>query len=332
MPEFRKDPFAERWVVIAPDRANRPIQLSDVDPVFATSLDPFAEGNEALTPPEAYAVRSADSCPNGPGWRVRVIPNKYPAVETAGELQTATHGLYEAMNGVGIHEVIVECPHDESNLARLSVANIRDVLGAYQNRILHVKGDARFVHALIFKNYGVFAGASLRHAHSQLIATPVIPIAIHDEIQSTRAFYDRNGNSLSDALLRQELEAGSRIVLDSEHFVVICPYASRFPFESWVLPRRQTSHFENITDGEIDDLGTVLKTSLQKLERGLNDPPYNYVIHTAPLNAPELPWFRWRIEILPRLTRIAGFEWGSGFYINHMPPEASAKLLREIEI
>ena len=329
MHEFRKDPIVQRWVVVAPDRANRPMETQDFSDVDVGRFDPFAEGNEAVTPPEVFAFRSADSVPDGPGWRVRVIPNKFPALQISGELDHQSQGIYDRMNGLGIHDVIVECPHNETSLSRLSVENIQEVFRACQIRMLDIKQDPRLVYALIFKNKGTLAGASLRHSHSQLIATPVVPIAINEELQGSLAFFQDQGRSIFDEIIRQERDAGSRIVLDTERFVAFCPYASRFPFETWVLPKQQQSHFESIQRADVEELGHVVKIVLRKIEVALNDPPYNYVIHTAPFPFPELPHYRWHMEILPRITRVAGFEWGSGFYINHMPPEDAASLLRE---
>lgn len=380
MPELRKDPLLPRWVVMAPERAKRPIQSLDQtvpastlqaphqppslqkspgnrhrglrsrstyrhlvtsklalsEPVspqsMRTAFDPFAEGNEISTPPEVLAYRYPDSLPNGPGWRVRVVPNKFPALELQGNLDPAMNGLYETFNGLGVHEVIIECPHDETNIARLSADSIREVLSAYRERMLVLKQDPRLVHVIIFKNNGILAGASLPHSHSQLIASPVIPITITEEIEGARSFYDSQHRSIFDEIIQQERATGARIILETEHFIAVCPYASRFPYEVCLLPKRQQSHFESIEQEDLAELAQVLKTVLRKLEVGLSDPPYNYVIHTAPSNERELPWFRWHIEIFPRLTSVAGFEWGSGFYINPVFPEVAAEQLRSVVV
>ena len=332
MPELRKDPIVQRWVVLAPDRAKRPGDLRDEPTELVSDFDPFAEGNEDATPPEILAYRNYGSLPNGPGWRVRVVPNKFPALQIEGNLDKRGDGIYDMMNGVGAHEVIIECPHRETNLSRLSVENIREVLWVYHDRLVDLKRDRRLVHALIFKNKGILAGASLLHSHSQMIATPVVPITIWEEINGALEFYNYRGRSIFEDMIQQELATGSRVVLDTPSFIAFCPYASRFPFETWILPKQSGSHFENIQRHAVEDLGQVLKTVLQKLEVALDDPPYNYVIHTAPFNQPELPHFLWHIEIFPRLTRVAGFEWGSGFYINPVPPEEAAQFLRDVEV
>lgn len=332
MPELRKDPIVQRWVVMAPDRAKRPSDVKD-DPKFVVGeFDPFAEGNEASTPPEIMAYRNYGSQPNGPGWRVRVVPNKFPALQIEGNLEKRGDGIYDLMNGIGAHEVVIECPHGETNMSRLSVDNIREVLWVYHDRLVDLKRDRRLVHALIFKNKGALAGASLQHCHSQLMATSVVPISIWEEMNGALEFFNYRGRSIFEDMIQQELATGSRIVLDTANFVVFCPFASRFPFETWILPKQQSSHFENITRQAIEELGTVLKTVLRKLELALDDPPYNYVIHTAPFNQPELPHFLWHMELFPRITRVAGFEWGSGFYINPVMPEQSAAFLRDVDL
>jgi UDPglucose--hexose-1-phosphate uridylyltransferase len=332
MHELRKDPIVGRWVIIAPDRITRPVNLQEVEPPIQNGYDPFLEGHEDSTPPEILAYRNPGSRPNGPGWRVRVVPNKFPALKVEGELVKRGDGIYDKITGIGAHEVIIECPQNETNLSRLSVEQIREVLWVYRDRLVDLRRDPRLVHGLIFKNKGTLAGASLEHSHSQLIVSPIVPITIQEELDGAEAFYRYRGRSIFTDMIQQELATESRVVFDSPNFVVICPFASRFPFETWILPKQPSSHFENITRSAIEDLGYVMKHTLQKLEFALDDPPYNFVIHTAPFDRQELPHYVWHIELFPRLTRVAGFEWGSGFYINPVPPETAAKFLRETVI
>jgi UDPglucose--hexose-1-phosphate uridylyltransferase len=329
MHELRKDPIVGRWVIIAPDRITRPVNLQEPDSPLDEEFDPFLEGNEDSTPPEILAYRTPGSRPNGPGWRVRVVPNKFPALKVEGELIKRGDGMYDKITGIGAHEVIIECPQRETNLSRLSVDNIREVLWVYRDRLVDLRRDPRLIHGLIFKNKGALAGASLDHSHSQLIVSPIVPITIQEELEGTEAFYRYRGRSIFQDMIQQELATDSRVVLDSPNFLVFCPFASRFPFETWILPKQHSSHFENITRPAIEDLGSVLKQTLRKLEIALDDPPYNFVIHTAPFDRQELPHYLWHIELFPRITRVAGFEWGSGFYINPVPPEQAAKFLRE---
>lgn len=332
MSELRKDPIVSRWVVMAPERANRPIELQTTTIDERVSFNPFAEGHESETPGEILACRDPGTEHDQPGWRVRVVPNKFPALHLEPDGQGRGAGLFESMTGFGSHEVIIECPQFETNLSRLSVQNIREVVWVYRERLKQLKQDPRFAHATIFKNKGLFAGASLPHSHSQLIATPVIPITVQEEMAAAFDYFQRTGRSIFDDLIEQERADRRRVVLETSHFIVICPYASRFPYELWILPRGQKSHFETIVDAELAELGSVLKTTLQKLEMSLNDPAYNYVIHTAPLRDRHLPHYSWHIEILPRTTQVAGFEWGSGFYINPVYPEVAADRLRQTAV
>jgi UDPglucose--hexose-1-phosphate uridylyltransferase len=332
MPELRKDPVTGRWVIIAPDRAKRPMDYQHELKLVEGRFDPFAEGNESATPPEIIAYRNYGSQPNGPGWRVRVVPNKFPALQVEGDLQKRGDGIYDLMNGIGAHEVIIECPHYETNMSRLPVEMIREVLYAYRDRLADLKKDRRLVHGLIFKNKGAMAGASLDHSHSQLIVTSVVPITVWEEMTGALEFYNYRGRCIYEDMIRQELKDGSRIVHDTPEFLVFCPYAARFPFETWIVPKRHGSHYEAIQRHQVEDLAGVFKTTLAKLELALDDPPYNYVLHTAPFDTPDLPHYRWHFELFPRLTRVAGFEWGSGFYINPVAPEEAAAFLREVEI
>ncbi len=328
MSELRKDPIIGRWVIIAPERADRPVSLEEPELNPAAS-DPFLEGREDLTTPEIHAIRNSGTKPNEPGWKVRVIANKYPALGIQGDLECHGEGMYDVMHGVGAHEVIIECPHSETNLSRLPAEAVRDVLLAYQSRLNDLKRDTRLIHALIFKNKGARAGATLAHAHSQLIVTPIVPITIQEELDGAEAYFKYRGRSIFNDMILQERTSGQRLVLETSQFLVFCPFASRFPFEICILPKAQRSHFEKASRHEIDELGDVLKRTLLKLEIGLEDPSYNYIIHSAPFNTPELPHYRWHLEIFPRLSGVAGFEWGSGFYINPVPPEDAAKFLRE---
>ena len=334
MPDLRKDQIVGRWVIIATDRAKRPHDFTREKERSTTStgFDPFLEGNENATPSEILAYREAGTDRDKPGWRVRVVPNKFPALQVEGQLSKRGDGIYDLMNGIGAHEVIIECPHYEESMARLTLDNIREVMWVYRDRMVDLKKDRRLVHGLVFKNKGALAGATIDHSHSQLIVTPVVPINVWEEMEGALGFYNYRGRCIFCDMIQQELATGSRIVLDLPNFVVFCPFASRFPFETWILPKQHSSHFENIQRQQVEELGLVLKTVLCKLELALDDPPYNYIIHTAPFDTQELQHYHWHIEIMPRLTRVAGFEWGSGFYINPVLPEQAAAFLRDTDI
>ncbi|MCA9054535.1 MAG: galactose-1-phosphate uridylyltransferase [Planctomycetaceae bacterium] len=332
MSELRKDPITGRWVILAPERLSRPQIVSCQDELAEQDYDPFLEGNEDATPPEILAYRDSHSQANRPGWRVRVVPNKFPALNVDGQLKKRANGMYDVMAGIGAHEVIIECPQRETNMSRLSVDNVREVLWVYRDRLVDLKRDSRLLHGLVFKNKGAAAGATVDHSHSQLIVSPVVPINIVEEMEGSELYYRYRGRCIFEDIIQQELADGHRVVLETPEFLVLCPYAGRFPFETWILPRHHTSHFENIQRQGVEALGAVLKETLQRLEVALDDPAYNYVIHTGPFDMSDVPHYRWHMEIVPRLTRIAGFEWGSGFYINPVAPEQSAEFLRQVEL
>jgi UDPglucose--hexose-1-phosphate uridylyltransferase len=332
MPELRKDPIVGRWVIIATERAKRPDEPRvDLKP-NAGGYCPFCAGHEHDTPNEILAYRDRNSRRNEPGWRVRVVPNKFPALQVEGELNKRGDGIYDKMHGIGAHEVIIECPQHEVSLAHLTEDNIREVLWAYRDRLVDLKNDPRLIYGMLFKNVGALAGASLEHTHSQLIVTPIVPINVWEEMSGSLEFFNYRGRCIYCDMVHQELGSEKRVVLDTPNFLSVTPFASRFPFETWIIPKHHNSHFENIQKTEVDDLGTVLKTILLKLETALDCPAYNYIIHTSPFDTKALPHYHWHMEIIPRLTRVAGFEWGTGFYINPVPPEQAAAFLRETEV
>jgi UDPglucose--hexose-1-phosphate uridylyltransferase len=335
MPELRKDPVVGRWVIISTERSLRPTSFTPGVPTRATSFCPFCPGNEDKTPPEVYAYRPANEAPNSTGWRVRVVPNKFPALQIEGTLDRRGEGLYDKMNGVGAHEVVIEGPTHDQNLTDLPVEHIRQVLAAYRERVLDLHRDRRFRYVLIFKNHGAQAGATLEHAHTQLIATPIIPKNIQEELDGSRRYYELKERCVFCDIVQQETAEnnGRRVVSQTDRYVALAPFAPRFPFETWILPRRHVDSFHVVSDtDEFRDLAFILKDTLQRLNRALDSPPFNFVIHTAPVSEGELEYYHWHLEIMPKLTRVAGFEIGSGFYINPTPPEDAAQYLREIVV
>ncbi|MFA5795185.1 MAG: galactose-1-phosphate uridylyltransferase [Candidatus Brocadiia bacterium] len=332
MPELRKDPILGRWVIIASERAKRPSDFKPaVSAVPSNAPCPFCDGNEGLTPPEIFAMRAPNTRPNEKGWQVRVVPNKFPALAIEGSLSKRGRGLYDQMRGVGAHEVIIETPQHVTSMALMSVGNIEAVLHTYKNRLLDLKKDIRLVYGLIFKNVGDAAGASLDHTHSQLVATPVVPIRIEQEMRGSKNFYNYRGRCIYCDIIHQEIEDEVRVVVNDEHFIAVSPFASRFPFELWIMPKQHLTHFENIPDHLIPSLASISKKVFLKLERALSNPAYNTLIHSTPYNMEESEYYHWHIEIIPRITKLAGFEWGTGFYINPVPPEDATKFLREVE-
>ncbi|MBN1419757.1 MAG: galactose-1-phosphate uridylyltransferase [Planctomycetes bacterium] len=328
MPELRKDPITGRWVIIATDRGRRPSDFVAEPQPIAAKFCPFCEGNEDKTPPEITAHRAAGLGPNGPGWRIRVVPNKYPALMIEGGLDKRGDGIYDQMNGVGAHEVIIETPSHVVSLTSLSEDQVHEVIRTYRDRLLDLRGDQRFRYGLVFKNVGQAAGASLEHTHSQLIVTPTIPIAVLHEMEGARRFFEYRGRCIFCDIVVQEIREASRIVAENPHFIAFTPFASRFPFETWVVPRAHATTFEWIPEELSRAFARILREVLIRLEGCLRMPPYNYIIHSSPFGEDGTEHFHWHLEIIPRLTRVAGFEWGTGFYINPMRPEDAAGHLR----
>ncbi len=326
MPELRRDPVIGRWVIIARERARRPDDYPPEDGAARRPGPcPFCPGQEALTPPEIAAIR-----PAGGAWRARVVPNKFPALRVEGELEKRGDGMYDLMNGLGAHEVIIETPRHERSLTGLSDEEVRDVLWLYKQRLLDLKQDFRLVYGLVFKNVGERAGASLQHTHSQLIVTPIVPLRVQTEIERCREYYEYRDRCLLCDMIVQELSSGVRMVLDTPNFIAFEPFAARFPFETHVMPKRHISHFEATEDALLPELARCLRSALARIEKAVDHPSWNYLIHTSPLNISPLDHYHWHFEIFPRITRVAGFEWGTGFYINPVPPEDAAQFLREV--
>ena len=332
LPELRRDPIGGRWVIIATDRAKRPSDfVRDPITVRGSANCPFCEGREFKTPPEVLSYRK-NGRPNEAGWTLRVVPNKFPALRVEGELSRQGQGMYDKMNGVGAHEVLIETPVHELSLGDLSEKQVEDLFWAFRDRINDLSKDRRLRYIILFKNHGESAGASLEHTHSQLIALPVVPKRAIDEIEGARKYYEFKERCVWCDVVRQELDDGSRVVLESDQMVAICPYAPRFPFETWLLPRAHSSHFENSDIATIQNLGAMTRVLVRKMEKVLERPPYNLMVHTAPVQDASMPHFHWHMEVIPKLTKVAGFEWGTGFYINPTPPEEAAAFLRDARV
>jgi UDPglucose--hexose-1-phosphate uridylyltransferase len=343
MSEMRHDPLNRRWVIIAGERSERrhDFLVPHANLAERPEACPFCEGNEAQTPPEISAVR-AGSPANGPGWKVRVVPNRYPALTIEGQPDRRGVGVYDRMHGIGAHEVIVESPQHDVEFPELPAEQQVLVLRVWRERIVDLMRDRRFKYVLLFKNSGAAAGALLDHPHSQLIATPVTPRSVAVELESSRLHHELKERCLWCDVLTQEMEDGRRIVTLTDEYVAFAPYASRFPFEILLAPRRHRHAFERLGDEELPEFAHVLSDVLKRLKAALGDAPYNIALHTAPntnVNPRRATYFttlewdwHWHVEILPRLTREAGFEWGSGFHINPTPPEEAARVLRETEL
>jgi len=330
MPELRKDPVTGTWVIIAPERQKRPIHYQIIVEKDTTTPQecPFCPGNEALTPAEVYAVRPPGSVANGSGWELRVIPNKFPALRIEGELARSGEGMFDRMNGIGAHEVFIETTDHRLDLADLPVVQMQRLLAAFQARILDLRNDMRFRYVMVFKNRGFTAGATLAHSHSQLIALPVIPIRVQEELEGARVHFQLKERCVFCDIIRSEREAGRRLLFENDHFIAVAPFAPRFSFELCIYPKRHEPAFENSSAAEMESLATLLKETLSRVNRALNRPDYNMILHNSPLANNVKEYYHWHLEFSPVLTRVAGFEWGTGFYINPVAPEESVQALK----
>ncbi|NUN64808.1 galactose-1-phosphate uridylyltransferase [Pseudanabaena biceps] len=330
MSHLRQNFITKDWVIFATERAKRPHEfarsVADIPPVLPMykSTCPFCKGNE--NPSEAEYLRIEDEH----GWRVRIIPNKYPALSITGDRIRHSEGIHRSITGVGYHEVLIEHPDHNATIALMEIKDIIHILNAYRQRYNIIYLDNRIESIIIFKNHGESAGTSLEHPHSQITATPVVPSQIRQRLIEATNYFDDMGECIFCETLRDELNAKERIILETEHFVAFIPYAALSPFHMWVFPRRHSSCFGEINDLEIADLAYTLKTVLSKLFYGLNNPAYNYTIRSMTTDARHSHYFHWYLAIVPRVSQAAGFELGSGMYINTAMPEDSAKFLREI--
>ena len=318
MSELRRDPVTRKLVIMAKARRRRLLQKQKC---------PFCEGHEEETPPEIYALRPKASRPNSPGWHVRVIPNKYPALSLEKNFAKISTGLFERLTGSGAHELIVEAPKHVTDFGALPIVQICRVIRVYKARLRALRGEFKYL--LLFKNAGAAAGASLTHVHSQLIALPLIPDVVAQELENAAAYYKSRNKCLYCELIRQELKRAERVIEVDKHFVVLAPFASRFPFECHILPRRHSHDFTKLSERQTLSLAQTLKRTLLRLKQALGNPAFNWVLHTAlPARANEIKRsFHWRWEILPRTTQPAGLEFGSGIYVNPVAPEEAAEIL-----
>lgn len=339
MSELRLNFVTREWVIIASERAKRPHDFAasvEDRPTVAEYLAecPFCPGNEAKTPPESLRVDGGkgaggkDGCP----WRLRVVPNKFAALSPDGEKIRIRSGVTSQVSGIGRHEVIVETPLHNLSPAHLELSHVEEILRTYKSRFLDAYSDPLIEHVIIFRNHGARAGTSLEHPHSQLIATPVVPIQFRDRVQAAMHYFDDTGSCLICDIMESEREEEVRVVTDTEHFLTFIPYAALSPFHTWIFPKRHNATFADITDAETTDLAFHLRTVLAKLYKGLGDPHYNYVIRSSRPRDSGNEYCHWYISLIPRLTMIAGFELGSGMYISTSIPEEAAEFLRDVKV
>lgn len=337
MPELRRNPISKEWVIIATERQRRPSDYkhdgsgSQVRPEFDERC-PFCPGNEDKTPPEVLAYREGEQPANSTGWWVRVVPNLYPALRIEGDLGRRGFGPYDFMNGIGAHEVIIESPLHNKCISQVGVYQAQEIAWAYRERYLDLMRDDRFKYVLIFRNHGVEAGTSLEHPHSQLVALPFVPMGIRLEIEGSRVYLQNHDRCIHCDIIAQELHYEKRVVAQNDHFVAFEPFASKFPFETAVVPKRHNARFEDQDRPGMEAFMSITQEVLSRLRICLNDPPYNFTIHTSPFSGKDDEWYHWHLHILPRLTIAAGFEMGTGVYINVTAPEDAAQYLREVDL
>ena len=305
---------------------------------------PFCENHESETTPEVYAIRKPGTAPNEAGWQVRTIVSKLPILEGGtGGTESHGQGIYDWREGVGRHEIIIETPQHQQDLDELPLPAIENVVNAYVQRFAELEKDERFAYALLFKNHGVISGSAtdvIRHSRSQLIAMPITPKRAKEELQGAKNYFERRERCVFCDVLKQEASEGVRRVAENEAFLAFCPFASRSPFEMWVMPKIHQADFGRLQPAAFLPLAAILKTCLSKLRLLLDDPPYNMILHSAPYRHRSKAGYwktleqdtHWYFQIMPRLTMSAGFEWGTGIHINPTPPEEAASLLKEVEV
>jgi UDPglucose--hexose-1-phosphate uridylyltransferase len=331
MPELRKDPVLGRWVIISVERGKRPTDFAQHQIKKRGGFCPFCHGNEYTTPPEITAIRNDGSEPNTVGWSLRVIPNKFPALKSEGSLEKMGEGLFDKMTGIGTHEVIVETPDHNLTLSTISPEAFEDVLRTYHDRLTTLREDKRIKYVLIFKNEGETAGASLEHSHTQLIGLPIVPRTVKDEIAGSKNHYELRDRCLFCDIINQEVADGRRVVSENDDYIALAPFAPRSPFETWIMPK---SHYSSFSphNGGFKGLAEIFQDVLKRMDALFETPSYNFMLHTSPFKDEDNDYYHWHIELKPKLTKMAGFEWGSGFYINPTPPEEAAKYMREIKL
>ena len=330
MAELRRDPVVGRWVVIdaAPSKAPADFPKEN-NAAHNPSTCQFCPGREHFTPPEISALHAPDSKPNNAGWIVRTVPNKFPALTGVGEVEKEGWGIFDVISGVGAHEVVIETPDHDKNLADLSAQEMALVIGQYQARFRALSKDHRHQYVCLFKNFGASAGATVEHAHSQIIALPTVPKSVLEELRGAENYYDNNGHCVFCDIIHQEYADKERIISENNGFLAFCPYAPRYAFETWIMPKAHSADFAAMDAATVDVLAANLLDVLKRVRKALGNPSYNFYLHTAPVNYARPDCYHWHIEIIPKLTRSIGFEWGTGLHIVPTYPQDAARYLRE---
>ncbi len=326
--EIRQDPVSNCYTIFSEERSLRPFYYEFQNTAMESSMCPFCVGNECLTPPDILTVQD-DS---GTGWKIRVVPNKYPAVRASGNIIYSRGDLEYSVSSEGEHEVLIETPRHELSLTGLSETEISEVLEVYSCRLVSLSENTNSAYCSVFKNTGPIAGTSVVHTHTQILSLPVIPPVIANELFNCSIYYEKNERCLLCDILENEMENGYRVIAVNDSFAAFCPYASRFPYEVWIVPMKHSSHFERSHTGDYKDLAAVLKKVLLNLEKRIEDCSYNYFIHTMPFRSQASDSYHWHIEIVPRTSFFGGFEIETGMHINHVFPETAANELKSISL
>jgi UDPglucose--hexose-1-phosphate uridylyltransferase len=330
MPEFRQNFVTKEWVIIASERAKRPDQMSTgleprpQPPAFREDC-PFCPGHEDRTPPPVMVSEQ------GGQWAVRVVPNKFAALRSDERPCREQNGPFLRAGGFGIAEVVIESPHHDVTLETLPLGRVELVLRAFRSRHLAIASDPRINLVSIFRNYGPLAGTSLEHPHSQIIATPIVPPHVRDPWRHAQLHFDTTGRCAYCEMVEGELAARVRVLVETPHFVSFVPYAAKTPFETRIYPKRHHASFSWASDAEVADLAKVLRDTLQRMRLGLRNPDYNFIIRSAGSGDEDVRHLHWYLVIIPKITTPAGFEIGSGIYINTVAPEGAAEYLRGVQ-
>jgi len=331
MPEFRKDIITDDWVIIATERAKRPEDFTKTRKVSGKGMKecPFDPGNEELTPPEILRVdKNGKIIGKDSGWQIRIVPNKFPALLNEATTKKVSDGFYSSMDSFGIHEVIINTPRHLTSLSDLDLKDLRLMFFVYRLRIGMLKKIGRLKSVIVMLNQGMEAGASLEHSHSQIFALPLIPYKLKRELEGMKRYHNKTGDCALCYMIDHEDSEKKRVVFQNKHFMVIEPYASKGPFETWILPKRHHSNFENISDSELDSFTECLKLLLDFFSDRLENPSFNYYIHTGPINHRSHDYYHWHFEFIPKLSIKAGFEIATGIHISITSPEAAASYIR----
>jgi UDPglucose--hexose-1-phosphate uridylyltransferase len=313
------------------DHPNKPEDFEYEQYIPKGGLCPFCYGNEAMTPPEVDSFRHHGTAPNTSGWQVRVVPNKFPALQIEGEIDRRGEGIYDLSNGVGAHEVLIETPYHDKDISDLLNEEVEKVIQMWCRRALDLVKDKRFKYIMLFRNYGKAAGASLEHPHTQIVALPMVPKNVAEEITGAYHYFEYRERCIFCDIIRQESQEKERIILENKYFISFCPFVSRFPFEIWIVPKKHSSYFCHMPHEEIPALASILRETIAKVKKVFVNLSYNFILHSSPVNGDGgVEYYHWHIEFMPKLTRVAGFEWGTGFYLDSTSPELAAKYLKAV--